>query len=229
MIKEPSRIAIIQHQPDEDEGYIKQWITSRQIKNEHWLVWQEPSFKDAADFDGIIVLGGEADVKDRNSVLWMNNEIKWLKLALDNNIPCFGICLGAQLLAHVLGAKIHQLTMPEKGVLPLRINGLKNLVGLPTKQLMVNQAHSFRFDIPPGCVNYAQSDLCQQQIFINKRQNILGIQCHLEWSQSTMVNVLGDKNPSEQSAVIDQKETQLLLFKLLDFIFSDLINSDFTY
>jgi len=211
-------IAIIQHQADEDEGYIKHWIADRQFEFERWLVWQDSRFTDPTNFDGVIILGGEADVIDRDSVSWMHNEIQWLRLALENHIPCFGICLGAQLLAHIMGAKIHRLKTPEKGVLPLRVDNLGNILEIPFKQLMVNQAHNYRFDIPIECVNYAQSDLCQQQLFINKNHDILGIQCHLEWSQSTMASVLGDDVLPQQLQSVNSLEAQKLLFKLLDLV-----------
>lgn len=215
------KIAIIQHQLDEDEGYIREWSQQRGIELSRWLVSSESSFKSALDFDGIIILGGSANVEDVTSLPWMQREISWLEQAIKNSIPCFGICLGAQLLASILKAKVVPLEHPERGIEKLYLNREGVFSNYEIEQLSVLQAHSFRFDIPESAKNYATSNKCNQQLFIDTTNTVLGIQCHLEWSLQKFQQLFSDSSIISSSVEFDQMKTKRLLFFLLDKLFSE--------
>ena len=90
-------IAVIQHQVNEDEGFIYEWSQLHDLELVKWHVNKQVSFTPASNFSGVIVLGGEANVKDVEKLIWMKREISWIQSAIELSIPCFGICLGAQL------------------------------------------------------------------------------------------------------------------------------------
>lgn len=218
------KIAIIQHQLDEDEGYVKEWSQQREIELARWLVASESTFNPAIDFDGVIILGGSANVEDVASLPWMQREISWLEQAIKKSIPCFGICLGAQLLASILKAQVVPLEQPERGIEKLYLNREGIFANYETEQLSVLQAHSFRFDIPNSAINYASSSKCNQQLFIDTAGKVLGIQCHLEWSLQKFQQLFSESSKLRTSAEFDEVKTKHLLFFLLDKFFSESIS-----
>jgi GMP synthase-like glutamine amidotransferase len=214
------KLAIIQHHIEEDEGYIKQWILDNQLEFSRWLVAEQADFAEPQVFDGVLILGGEWNVKDRDSLDWMQREFDWIKSAFELNIPCFGICLGAQILARLLGATIHSMPVAEEGVKTITLNKRDFLLDFPLSQLMVNLAHGYRFDLPDNSLNYASSTLCEHQIFFHAHRPVAGIQCHLEWSAEMIQKQLPglDKNELEQ---LNPMESRALLFYLLDYHFKN--------
>jgi len=211
--------AIIQHQANEDEGFIREWLASHNLSVRRWRVWHEPTFMSPAQLSAIIILGGEANVKDREQLDWMQREYAWLQSAIQHKVPCFGICLGAQILASILGASVRRLETPEKGVFPLKLHRSAWLKDFPLESLMVNQAHAFRFDIPEHGKNLASSHLCEEQLFVDNSERIMGMQCHLEWSEETMARLFPDLMSQTDIPPLQEKEARALLFHLLDKFF----------
>lgn len=71
------------------------------------------------DVRGVLCLGGPMGVADRQASPWIDDELELLRDAIDREIPVFGICLGAQLLATALGGEVARRDRPEIGVFPL--------------------------------------------------------------------------------------------------------------
>lgn len=71
------------------------------------------------DVRGLLVLGGPMGVADRDEHPWIDDELALLRDAIDRDVPVFGICLGAQLLATAAGGEVTRRASPEVGVLPL--------------------------------------------------------------------------------------------------------------
>ncbi|MEC9435407.1 MAG: type 1 glutamine amidotransferase [Pseudomonadota bacterium] len=68
--------------------------------------WKGETVPDPAGFDGLMVMGGAQMVTDRDALPWMDAEFAALRVAHDAGMPMLCICLGAQMLAHVLGARV---------------------------------------------------------------------------------------------------------------------------
>ena len=108
-----------------------------------------------------------------------------LAAAAEGAAPALGICLGAQLLAHALGASVSRARQPEIGWYPLHATdaGRDDPVLAPLgASTPVFQWHGCRFDIPHGAVHLARSDACEQQAF-RWGDNAYGFQFHLEMDQ----------------------------------------------
>ena len=164
-------IAILQHEKNEDAGFIYNWLEERNIRFQVWEVWSLQSLPSVELFSGVIVLGGESDVKDLQRLPWMQREIRWLTEAIKGEIPLLGICLGAQMLAHILGAKIRKLAKVEKGIYQLSIDPSSSFK--PSNNVIsvdVFQAHNYCFDIPEGATNIASSEICEHQLFYHEQK-----------------------------------------------------------
>ncbi|MCW8878849.1 MAG: type 1 glutamine amidotransferase [Kangiellaceae bacterium] len=220
-------IAILQHQSNEDEGFIREWLKHNKLAAEKWRVWQSCEFDDPDNYSAIIVLGGEANVRDREKLSWMQQEISWLGDAIAKSIPIVGICLGAQLMAHILRAKVVELDEPEKGVFSLELNAQTNtLLGNRFLAdfgylLKVIQAHSYRFDVPQNSLLLASTQRCKQQIYYSERHSLLGIQCHLEWSREKAIQLFPNEPSYLEMTAQDEKVAKQFLFQLLDKIILD--------
>lgn len=68
------------------------------------------------EFDAVIVMGGPMGVGDQDDIEWLVSEIAYLRALVDADVPIWGVCLGSQLLAAALGARVYTGSVPEVGV-----------------------------------------------------------------------------------------------------------------
>ena len=136
------------------------------------------------DFDAIVAMGGPMDTFEENLFPWLRDEKKLIAEAVRAGLPFWGVCLGAQLLADALGARVYAGPLPEIGVLPIVLTpasaGDAVMAGLPAT-VPAFHWHSCTFDLPEGAVLLASSKAYEKQIFRVGRL-AYGLQCHLEVS-----------------------------------------------
>jgi GMP synthase (glutamine-hydrolysing) len=139
---------------------------------------------DWRDFDAIIAMGGPMSVNDDASLPWLTAEKRFIHDAVHAGIPFWGTCLGVQLLAASLGARVYAGPSPEVGLLSVTITdeGVRDPVfqGLP-RELLAFQWHGDTFDLPEGAVMLASSSAYPAQAF-RWGSSAYGVQFHLEVS-----------------------------------------------
>ncbi|MFC1483171.1 type 1 glutamine amidotransferase [Candidatus Margulisiibacteriota bacterium] len=148
--------------------------------------------------DIYFLMGGPQSVGNN---LELKNEYEFIKKLIKEHIPCVGICLGAQMIAHVLGAKVYKADNPEFGweYISLTDEGVASdiAVGFPG-ELKVFQWHEDTFDIPEGCELLALSEKCRNQWF-KYHDYIYGLQFHFEMRKEDISRLLQvvkeDKGP----------------------------------
>jgi len=134
------------------------------------------------DHAGIICMGGTANVGDHTP--WMDRELDLIRQAHEREIPCIGICLGAQLIAHALEGEVGPMDPPpEAGFLPIDIQTAGQthplLAGIRWRH---PQFHTHRQQItklPDGAQLLASSDRCPNQAFVAGIRT-MGFQFHFE-------------------------------------------------
>lgn len=136
------------------------------------------------DPDLLIVLGGPVGVNDVEEYPFILAELQLLRARLEQRRPTLGICLGAQLMAQALGARVHANATREIGWQPLQLTpGGRDsaLRHVGPEHAAVFHWHSDNFDLPPAADQLASTPACSNQAFRLGR-NILGLQFHPEVS-----------------------------------------------
>ncbi|MBA2295755.1 MAG: type 1 glutamine amidotransferase [Actinobacteria bacterium] len=139
------------------------------------------SLPERRDFDAVIAMGGPMSANDEAEFPWLVAEKRYVAEVVRSGTPFWGVCLGVQLLAASLGARVYEGPEPEVGLLPVELTdeGLADAVfaDLPDS-LLTLQWHGDTFDLPEGAVRLAGSPAYANQAFRFGRA--YGVQFHLE-------------------------------------------------
>ena len=125
--------------------------------------------KDLKDLRAVVVLGGPMGVYERTRYPWLADELRFLEGALRSGTPVYGLCLGAQLMAAALGARVYPgAGKREIGWFPVHLTpeaADDPLLGDEAASFPVFQWHGDTFDLPAGAVHLAGSDRYPHQAF----------------------------------------------------------------
>lgn len=181
-----SRLLVFQHVAAEPLGTLDPLIRARGHRISFKNFEREPDAVPQVDrYRGLIVLGGPMNVQDHPHRAHLRHEMRAIEQMLAQGKPVLGICLGAQLLAHVLGAPVQRNPVKEIGWYELHKTaaGASDPVLAPLQaRSTVFQWHGCRFDIPRSAVHLASSADCAQQAF-RHGDNAYGFQFHLEMDE----------------------------------------------
>ncbi|MGE4411023.1 MAG: glutamine amidotransferase [Sphingobium sp.] len=173
--------AVIRHIHFEDLGTFEAVLTASGYRIHYYDIGMNELWTlDAAVPDLMVVLGGPVGVYETEAYPFLEEERQLLEMRLASGRPTLGICLGAQMIAAALGAKVAPMGHKEIGFSTLslteagRVGPLRHLEGVP-----VLHWHGDAFDIPEGATSLATTALCATQGFAIG-QNVLGLQFHAE-------------------------------------------------
>lgn len=176
------RVHYLQHVPFEDLASIQPWLSAQGHSISATRLFAGEIPPGAQTFDWLIVMGGPMGVHDEAEHPWLVGEKRCIEDALAANKALLGICLGAQLIAQVLGAKVDKNPQPEIGWFDVEriVDGRQTAFAqsLP-KRFSAFHWHGDCFDIPHGAAQLARSEACAQQAFAYG-DKVLGLQFHLE-------------------------------------------------
>lgn len=200
----------LQHVPFEGLGSIEDWLQAR-----GWTLSCTPLHAQATlpaleGIDLLIVMGGPMSVHDEQTYPWLAAEKAWLRAAIDAGVRVLGICLGAQLIASALGARVHAAPEPEIGWWPVHGRPAEGPGGFQFPQrLEVFQWHGDTFDLPPGASCRAASAVCPHQAF-SLGPRVLGLQFHLETTPASARSLIAHCGDALQPGRCVQSAEQML-------------------
>lgn len=176
------RIHWLQHVSFEELGSIGEWAH----RNGHELtctrMYQQDHLPEISNIDWLIIMGGPMGVHDETQHPWLIQEKRLIGQAIAQGRIVLGVCLGAQLIAHILGAKVFPNAHREIGWFPVEITraGQESPVfhAFPSR-FDVFHWHGDTFDMPAGTVHLASSTACANQAFLYT-DRVLALQFHLE-------------------------------------------------
>lgn len=174
--------SILQHVAWEGPGLIADAARAHGVPIEVRRMDRGDAVPRVGDIAGVIVLGGPMGVRDASSLPFLAAEQGLLRAAVEHGLPVLGVCLGAQLLAAALGARVEKGPAPEIGPGEVRLtaDGLNDpVLGGARAVLPVVHWHEDTFEVPTGAAHLAESPLCRNQAF-RVGQRAYAFQFHLE-------------------------------------------------
>jgi GMP synthase-like glutamine amidotransferase len=185
------RIHYLQHVPFEDLGNIQVWAEERGHETSGTMLFRDESLPGLEDLDWLVVMGGPMNIYEHDKYPWLGREKEFIHQAINAGKIVLGICLGAQLMADVLGAKVHRNEEREIGWFPVKLTALARdsriFRALP-ESFTAFHWHGDTFDIPPGGVRMAESQACRNQAF--ELGKAVGLQFHLESSMDSIDHLI---------------------------------------
>ena len=177
------KLHYLQHVPFEGLGYIETWAKTHDIEISCTRLFAAEALPEHDTFDWLVVMGGPMGIYDHDEHLWLAGEKVFIRQAIDDKKTVLGICLGAQLMADVLGAKVYPGPCKEIGWFPIqRSEGAPQMI---PENPIVFHWHGDTFDIPEGAVKLATSAPGINQGFVYNG-NAIGLQFHMETTPQSM-------------------------------------------
>jgi GMP synthase (glutamine-hydrolysing) len=175
----PQTLAI-RHVPFEDLGLLGPLLAERN----HAIRYVEAPTADLRELDALapdllVVLGGPIGVYENDRYPFIDAEVALLTRRLAAGKPTLGICLGSQLMAKALGARVYPSGVKEIGWAPLELTIEGAASCLRHLATPVLHWHGDTFDLPVGAVRLASTPACRNQAFAAGR-HALGLQFHAE-------------------------------------------------
>lgn len=174
------RAHILQHVPFEGPGSIASWLEGAGYETTGTRLFETAVLPDTKGLDLLVIMGGPMSVNDEDSIPWLVSEKRFIRKAVASGMPVLGICLGAQLIASAMGARVYRNAVKEIGWFPVYgvSSGDSSVFRFPPSEKVFHW-HGETFDLPPGAVRIAGSDGCENQAFQLGR-SVIGLQFHLE-------------------------------------------------
>ena len=226
----PLRIHYFQHVSFESPGNIEVWCH----QNGHILtstkLYKNPTLPVLADIDWLIIMGGPMGVHDEKKYSWLADEKHFIKEAIAARKTIIGICLGAQLLAEISGAKVYANQFKEIGWYSVELSPVAThhkLFSDINSPITVFHWHGDTFNLPENAIHLAESKACKNQAFLYN-ENVLGIQFHLEMTKESLKEMIknGKSELTKERYIQSEEEirgqekyienNKLLLFIILD-------------
>ncbi|MEM9399617.1 MAG: type 1 glutamine amidotransferase [Verrucomicrobiota bacterium] len=205
------RLHYLQHVHFENMAYIEQWA-----KHENFTITCTEMFNNAKlphidSFEWLVIMGGPMNIYEYEQYPWLADEAHFIKQAIDKGKKVLGICLGAQLIAHALGAKVSQNKHHEIGWFPVErtkdyYQREYDLPPLPKKMTFYHW-HGDTFSIPNKAIPLAASKACKNQAFFYPPKT-LALQFHPESTEESVHKLMescGNDLPTDKPFVQSKK------------------------
>ena len=187
------KLHYVQHVPFEGPANIESWAREQnwEISCTHLYRGEKPPPADQLDW--LVVMGGPMNIYEEDIYPWLAAEKEFIRQAIAADKIVLGICLGAQLVADVLGGKVTRNQYKEIGWFPVSILPQESssvaFRGLPA-EFMALHWHGDTFSLPPGSSMLAQSEACPAQAFSFNSGRVLALQFHLESSIESVSSLI---------------------------------------
>jgi GMP synthase-like glutamine amidotransferase len=176
------RVHYLQHVAFENLGSMESYFHDTGAAVSCTRFYKNETLPSPVDLDWLVIMGGPMGVYDEQRYPWLKHEKEFISTVIKSGKTVLGICLGAQLLACVLGSKVYKNKHREIGWFPLEVKALSAhtiLHGVIPDQILTFHWHSDTFDLPESAVLLASTPGCTNQGFIIG-DRVIGLQFHLE-------------------------------------------------
>jgi len=200
-------IAIFRFSPTEGPAYFADWLDAAS------LPWRLIAIdagdgvpEDPRTFSGIGMMGGPMSVTD--ALLWIDPLSRFLREAVAQQVPVIGHCLGGQLLAQALGARVQRTQVPEIGWIDVETtDAAAGQAWFGSRAAFTPfQWHYDVFELPSGATRVLTNRFNANQAYVIGDRHI-GFQCHIEmtddlvrtWCRTGADEIAAPGTPARQS------------------------------
>jgi len=181
------RIHTIQHAAFEGPGLIGEWASEcgHPLSISHAITEEYPEL---SDVDLLVVMGGPMNADDEDTSPWLVPEKHFVADAIAAGKLVLGVCLGAQIVAEVLGGRIERAEDREIGWYPVAISreaADEPLFDRWPDEVVVGHWHGDTFTLPLGMEPVLFSEATRNQTFVFDGR-VVGLQFHLEWDDEAV-------------------------------------------
>lgn len=199
------KMAVLQHVPFEGPAAIADWAAAQGIELSVTHLHRGDPLPSLSDFNMLTVMGGPMSANDEAILPWLPPEIALVRSAIGVGKTVLGVCLGAQIIAKALGAKVYAGGQKEIGWLQVQRTEAESAIfdGVP-ESFTAFHWHGETFDLPPGAAWLAQTSATPNQAFA-VGNTVLGLQFHFEATPESVGDLLQNgageigNGPFEQS------------------------------
>ena len=180
------KIRFFQHVEFETPGDLLSICDHYKLSTEIYKLYENALPTDI-DFDLLVIMGGPMNIFDEEKYPFLAKEKLYINKSIAAGKKILGICLGSQLLANALGAKVYPGIKPEIGWFP--IQKTSESFGFMPDIMTCFHWHGDTFDIPEQAIRLFKTEITPNQAFIDKNQ-ILGLQFHLEMNKQVLKGLI---------------------------------------
>ncbi len=226
-------LVCLQHVPFEGPGAIAAWSHQRGHRLFPVRLFAHEPLPAVPEVGVLVVMGGPMGVDDESDYPWLGAEKRLIADCIQAGKQVIGVCLGAQLIAQVLGARVYRQHHAEIGWFRVQLTGEARALPLTAElpgEILAFHWHHDTFDLPTGAIHLARSAACEHQGFLYDGR-ILGLQCHLEITPQGLQDLVSQDANSLQPGPFVQTAEQIMaaqpaeftqihavLFRLLDLL-----------
>jgi GMP synthase (glutamine-hydrolysing) len=214
-VPEPNRVLVIRHETCSHLGLLGGGIQG----NETLVQYLDPSEGEVlaapvTDYSHVVILGGPMSAYEDDLYPYLRYEFELVETAIAQKIPTLGICLGSQILAKVLGAKVYRGEKGrEAGWCHIDLTEAAQydpLFQSFPQRFQVFESHQDTFDLPASCVHLASSETYPNQAF-RYQDHVWALQFHLEIGEALLLDCADIiEKELEESQIYDTSVAQLL-------------------
>ena len=204
------RAHYLQHVPFEGLGSIEPWLRKAgyELTGTRFFESADLPAPDAIRF--LVVMGGPMSVNDEAGHPWLVQEKRFIRDCIQAGIPVLGICLGAQLIASAMSARVYRHHTQEIGWFPVQsVHPAEGDAFHFPPSVEAFHWHGETFDLPPGATLLASSAACENQAFQLGR-SVLGLQFHLETTPEAAREIVAHCREELRPARYVQSEAEIL-------------------
>jgi GMP synthase-like glutamine amidotransferase len=201
------KLWIIQHQEQTTAGTTLDWAEARGLELHFWRPYEASQPPDVSilletETAGVVICGGTMDTFEEDVHPWLRTEKRFLRELIEAKVKCFGLCLGAQLLAEILGGNVVLQKDWELGFTTVTEN--VDDAEATSRSLSVFEWHHCTFEVPPTAELFIVGDYFRNQAFRVGR-HVIGTQFHPEATEAWIRHCTERLRP-EHSGNIQSKE-----------------------
>lgn len=204
-------IHFIQHVAFESPGYILEWAQDKGFSTSFTRLYESVEFPPVENINWLVVMGGPMGVHDEAQYNWLSAEKAYIRSAIDAGKKVLGICLGSQLIADVLGARVYKNDQKEIGWWPLQTVDSKHPLTYDfPASFPVFHWHGDTFEMPAGAIHLFKTDACRNQGYL-VGNNVAALQFHMEVNEALVAQMMQHGKPELVEAPFIQEETSIFL------------------